>query len=477
MKDCIYHFVLAVAALSAAVACTYRDEVPSPVSTVSFTASQAVYDDLSGDFSLVIGNDSEGLVMELRLGSQPDKVSRQVPLPETGLYTIGASDVGFRILDGSQITDSSGVQTLEEASISVSSDGNTCKISGTVVYGSGTPLRFDASGISFSHSSSSSMDFEDAKGQYDGHKFLIRLSGGQSALEMTFLTTGGTADAPVLPDGNYSTAHGNISDCSYTDGSSNVPVGELVCEVSREKGGYVISGAFSAEDGGPVRFYYEGLVFRPEPEENLYLTLGGQWDMRTDSWLVYNTETKVWEESSEGDGFSVTVSGLPDYSSFLVEDLFEADFAMLIENTGDGLSIPSSALDNPVALVHASTGSFVLFPALYSIEAGLFLSEGNDIPVSLSEDRSLMNIPTVEADGVVYNYFGLIGRSTSGGSYSMFSNWSFIMTPDFVAAASENEASSSSFGLTAIKADGLHRSVVSGIILPEDIISIEPIKR
>ena len=150
---------------------------------------------------------------------------------------------------------------------------------------------------------------------------------------------------------------------------------------------------------------------------------------------------------------------------------------MLIENTGDGLSIPSSALDNPVALVHASTGSFVLFPALYSFEAGLFLSEGNDIPVSLSEDRSLMSIPTVEADGVVYNYFGLIGRSTSGGSYSMFSNWSFIMTPDFVAAASENEASSSSFGLTAIKADGLHRSVVSGIILPEDIISIEPIKR
>lgn len=165
---------------------------------------------------------------------------------------------------------------------------------------------------------------------------------------------------------------------------------------------------------------------------------------------------------------------MPDYSSFLVEDVFEQDFAMLMIETESGLAIPSSAVSNPVAMVHATSGSFILFPALYSFEAGRFVSEGENIPVSLSEDLSVMSIPSVEVDGVSYDWFGLIGRNTSSGSYSMFSNWNFIHVPDFVKAQAAEEAGMSC-GKVILR--GVSCPRVEGVIMSGDIISIEPILR
>ncbi|MBO8465828.1 MAG: hypothetical protein IAB93_07525 [Bacteroidetes bacterium] len=476
MKGNIFYLLLAVAALSVAVqSCTYKEEVPSPVRTVLFTGSgDAVYDDLTGDFSFSLSNDDGSVSLELRMGSQPDKVSQQAPCPETGLYTIGAEDRQFMILDGASMTDSAGTHELSEANISLLSEDGVCRIGGTVVGVSGNPMRFEAENISFSHSSSGLLELDMARGEYDGNRFYIELSGNGASLNMSITAQGGTVDNPVLPEGYYSVSGGSISDCVYVPLDGETGISDMFCNVARERGGYTLQGAFMTDEGEALRFCFEGLVSYSELPRNLYLALGGEWDMQTDGWYMYDSDTRTWVETDQGDGFTVTVSGMPDYSSFLVEDVFEQDFAMLMIETESGLAIPSSAVSNPVAMVHATSGSFILFPALYSFEAGRFVSEGENIPVSLSEDLSVMSIPSVEVDGVSYDWFGLIGRNTSSGSYSMFSNWNFIHVPDFVKAQAAEEAGMSC-GKVILR--GVSCPRVEGVIMSGDIISIEPILR
>lgn len=424
--------------LPLAVACS-DDAEPKPetIPSVSLNSiSSAVYDDTAGSYAVTLTGDD--VTLQLQFAAQPEALALSTPVPQTGSYQTGVSDAVYAVDAASSWTDSAGAHPIADAQIAVVSSGENCSLSGSLVGSDATVLNFRAANVQFTHSVTASLALTEAAGTAEDGVCTLRFEGASGRVEFAIAVSGVDPENPAIPDGTYRPAAGS---CSWSDAGTDYEASEAFCRIVRADGGYRVVGVLASAAGNRTRFAYDGaILFGDAAAPYLYTKLGGAWTMTTDRWLVYDKSSKTWVFSDTGDTDAMSMNGIPQYHCLLATGLFDDSFCMLFGLDDGGLFIPSSVESNPVAQVVSGSGTYYLFATLYDPETGYFLSGGN-VAMELAADLSQFTMvaqtsevtdsETGDKIQVNYSYFGLVGKNTSSGKYTKFSNWPFLHLPQY----------------------------------------------
>lgn len=455
--------------------------VPESGDTVILDQSTAIYEDLNGIYTLELEGD--GTILKMEFPASANGIMYENPVPETGFYSIDALDLNH-IINVISWSDETGNQQISDAMVSVISEEGSCTLDGTLVSSDkSTKLHFKTNEISFAHTVTRTIDVHNAVSEYSENEFILSLYGNNTELKLVLIPETIT-DTLHIPDGEYSYVDGSVlsGSCILSDDSGDHNVKDIWVEIFRKDGGYMLYGIVTFEDNTYARFSFKGTIYSADTfSSQIFLDLGGEWNMSTDSWLVYNADNSAWEYSDIGDTYSMSMSGIPDYNCFLSTGLFDSSFSFLTYFDDEGLFIPCSVTSNPIAIVQSGSGSFYLFATLYDPETGYFMSGNNAVPIALSDDLSHFDVMACETEvtddngehiNVSYTYFGLIGRKTTSNTYSMFSNWPFLRLPVFSRPGTDGVPSS----FQAMKLEeGSENIKVSETIVDDGTLRIIPI--
>lgn len=455
---------------------------PVSVNSVTLNSNSALYNDMTGVYTVELEGD--GTVLNIEFPVSFEGIALENPVPETGLYSIDASDTQYML--NVTWSDETGNIPVTEAMVSVMTENGMCVMDGTL-FGSDESerLHFKTDQFSFEHTVGSFISADYAVSEYyDDGTFKVSLYGDGYDLNMS-LVPQAVKDTLYVPEGEYRYSDGSIAagSCVYTDSSGEHMTDDIWIGIVRKDGGSLLYGVIVFDDGTYARLYFKGTIYSADIfSGSIYLDLGGEWNMTTDRWLVYNADSEVWEYSDAGETYSMSMSGIPDYGCFLSSGLFDPSFSFLIYTDENGLFIPCGAASNPLAIVQSGSGSFYLFATLYDPETKYFMSGDKVVPLELAEDLSHFDVVACESEAtengeqikINYTYFGLIGRKTTSiTTYSMFSNWPFLRLPAFSRPGTDIPQSASS---AVLNFDGTCENIkVSETIVDDGTLKIIPI--
>lgn len=449
--------------LLAAAACTEETPVEVRQGTEFLNASNAVYDGKAGTYSVELTNDSCSL--NFVLSTQYEGLAADSPVPSEGAYMIASSDTEHSVESGAAWTDADGVQhQASQANIFVSPADGACGISGTMTDAGGELIKFSCSNVTFSHTISACTDYDSAYEEVseDSHSLLLATEGQTLIISMEESPADGAneiAEAYVLSEGDTAAVTG-------------------LMYISRQNGGYSISGYAVPGSSEEFRFRYEGAVLPAElMRPDLYSLLGGDWYASSSEIVTYDADKEEWISVAQDYSDDFSAIGLPDLGYFYMTGLFDPSFSFLAEvHAGEDnmLRIPCNPQTNPAAMVTAGLGTqYLLFVTLYNPDSGNFLIGSSYVPVLISEDFQSMTVQSYTTDNGEYTHLGLIGMTASG-SYSMFSNWPFVELPSI--SRTDGSAPASSPATVRISGEA-ETGVIDSVIPADSITEIIPIKR
>lgn len=438
MKDYLTKFIL-MGLISLSLQSCREEAVPEPFQVISLdNVVSASYNDLEGAYSLEISGGGYSMKMEFLSGN--DGIVCDFPVPATGVYSTDSPGDMYKITELS-LVGPDGVCPVSGNMISmVASDDGTCIFNGDI-YDDDFYFCFKTSELSFRHEVEDCIILNSADFNFTQNLFSLDFEDGNGGVLSVFLRSG-QVDGNVVPCGIYSSDEGtlDLEKCVWKDVNGEHVIAEAVCVVAVNEGLYDVYGAIRLDDGSASRFKYNGLLLPDSYADGMiYTALGGEWQMTTDRWLVYDSDEKEWKYSDEGDVFRMYMSGMPEYGCFLASGIFDDSFSLFVAEKDGKIYIPCDVVSNPVAQVSSGGKTYHLFATLYDPETGYFVSEGN-VDLVLQPDYSGFSVSAAEAEvvdeegdkvKVEYSYFGLIGRNISSGAYTLFSNWPFVHLPEF----------------------------------------------
>ncbi len=182
----------------------------------------------------------------------------------------------------------------------------------------------------------------------------------------------------------------------------------------------------------------------PEPETDpaaFYSAISGRWRIEGSDWLFYDGTDKTWKTGGTDPGYRGVIMGDAKNDMLFGFGFWDEAFGFManVEEPGR-FSIPIDPVTNPVARVMAGASTYILFISLHDFDTGYFYPVGNRIAIDAAEDGLSFPVNAVEGEATDengntvktrYSYFALIGMNESTGGYTMFSNWSFPLTPVF----------------------------------------------
>lgn len=473
---------LAALSLLTVVACEEEEPVTDAFSSsYSMQVGSAVYDDVSGSF--MVGLVSDGITLNFSLFQQNSAILSDVPVPMVGHYTMSSYDPAYVVSSEAVWIDAQEQEhAITDAEVHVNVSGTSCSMSGTVSDEQGNTFDFTCSDIVFSHSIGQTTAADNVYGESLGDVYRLYLYGDSNVR----IDISASSEDLFIEAGTYDVVEASV----ITSSSEAVNAVDGVICIERGNGAYVIGGYLYLDNGEQLRIWYDGSI---QPTEMLYpdlfTALGGEWTLAADQ--VWRSDGSEWVFIDESYRNFCTATGIPEYRYMLFSNIFEENFSTMVGvDISDGVNayIPISYSSNPVALVYGGMSTYILFVTLYDPVNG-YLMTGGSISLELSDDYSTMSVIGTQSetdDGITlnYEYVGLIGRNTSTGSYSRFSNWPFLRLPVFTregtqaasVAPAMSRASAGGTGSPVVLQD-VESARIDEVVPAERITRIIPVKR
>lgn len=443
--------LICLAALVFITSCSDDTPAPDLDRTVMLSTVKTAVTNGIGTFDVTVSDGDVDLKLVL--------VSPDTDLT-TGTYLVNRDlPVAYSVTvgkDNSFWLDQDGVlHVIASGKVTVISEGETAKLSGTLLDQKGDKLSFEAGSISFSPISSERIQLTKvllasySSNYGNGHYRVILANEDQTiATTLNFynvLTE--NPDRPVIPNDNYEGVNSGIVGGLYLDVSSWLDAASNTThklsgaslKVESLLGITSIEGTLTNITGETVSISFSGVLrFNANlGDQDMFTTFSTQWTMGADNWLSYDRNAQEWVVLDDHAGTNKTMRwiGIPDYSLFYATGLWRDDSSgMYVRVNSNGQFYIPIGVNNPVMFLSLMSGDFVLFPTLYNPVTGNFLSTGS-IMLELSEDESTFTVQqsVINQDGNTYtfDYFGLIGYNISTGQYSFFTDWAFTELPTF----------------------------------------------
>lgn len=428
-------FFLGAASFAAACGCS-PETVTSPSGTptsIMETVSEASYDDGSGIYKAVL-TDGKATVT-LYLGTQPEGVAMDSPMPSTGNYSIMSSDESNRICEGSSWTDAGGSYAIADGSVSAVAGDAGVSLSGSVSDGKGNFFRFKGNDISFTHSLDGCVVFGRCRSSYADGKLTLSLSSENVTCDIVL-----ASDGEDVPSGKFSLADGTLVSAAWNEADDTAVPNTMTLSISRKGLAYRISGVVSMDDAD-TRIMFDGDISSGTSHADIAEAVCGNWIPSAGKWYVYDNASGKWGITDSYDKeYSMDIIGLDAKSALMFRGLYEQEFNVLATIKDNSIFIDANPETNPVAHVTTEKEGYWLFYTLFDPDIE-YLMIWDDVEFKVADDfgsigvveeiKEFTNSQTGQKQKAHYRYFGIIGIDEKGERVAMFETWPFMELPVF----------------------------------------------